>query len=108
MAGFSRISQAVEQLSRSPLFADVSQGELSRVRPAPQLIHLAAGQTLMRQGDTDTNYYVLVKGRLSVFVRDANGAIIAQGHVYPGEGVGEMALLMSEPRSATVVARLDS
>src|ERR1700739_399251 len=100
MAGFSSISPKIEQLSRSPLFADVAQGELSRVRPAPELVRLPAGQTLIRQGDTDTDYYVLVKGRLSVFVRDGKGAVIARGRVYPGEGVGEMALLMNEPRSA--------
>jgi NTE family protein len=107
MAGLSSVSPAIQQLSRSPLFADVDQQELSRVRPAPELIHLPAGETLMHQGDTDTDYYVLVKGRLSVFVRDNKGAIVARGRVYPGEGIGEMALLMNEPRSATVVARLD-
>jgi predicted acylesterase/phospholipase RssA len=72
------------------------------------MIRLKAGETLIRQGDTDSDYYVLISGRLAVFVRDGQGAVVARGRVSPGESVGEMALLLDEPRSATVVARLDS
>jgi predicted acylesterase/phospholipase RssA len=108
MSPSSRTSRAIEQLSRSALFAGLSEQDLTAVRPVPEIICLTAGQTLMRQGDMDTDYYVLVKGRLSVVVRDGQGAIIARGRVVPGEGVGEMALMMNEPRSATVNATVDS
>src|ERR1700733_3201872 len=98
----STTARAIRQLSRSTLFAGISEQDLSAVRPTPEMILLTAGQTLMRQGDTGTDYYVLVKGRLSVLVKDGQGAIVARGRVVPGEGVGEMGLLMNEPRSATV------
>ncbi len=108
MAGFSPPSRAIQYLRRSTLLSEVSEDDLRRVHPAPEIVRLSAGQTLIRQGDSDYDYYVLVAGRLAVFVRDGLGTVIARGRVHPGEGVGEMALLMNEPRSATVVARLDS
>lgn len=104
----SATSRAIRQLSRSTLFAGITEQDLIAVRPAPEMILLPAGQTLMRQGDTGTDYYVLVKGRLSVLVKNGQGAIVARGRVVPGEGVGEMGLLMNEPRSATVAGTVDS
>lgn len=108
MGGFGPASRAIQFLMRSTLLSEVSEEDLSRVNPPPEIVHLPAGKTLIRQGDTDCDYYVLIAGRLSVIVRDDRGKIVARGRVRPGEGVGEMALLMDEPRSATVIARLDS
>lgn len=101
-------NRAIKQLRKSPLLAGVSEEALLKIEPPPEIIRLRAGETLIRQGDTDSDYYVLIAGRLKVFIRNAHGGIAATGFVRPGEGVGEMALLMNEPRTATVVARLDS
>ena len=100
--------QAIEYLKRSPLLADVCEEDLRNIQPPPEIIKLAAGEILMRQGDTDCDYYLLLEGRLTVIVRDTEGTVVARGGVHPGEGVGEMAMMMNEPRSATVTARLDS
>jgi NTE family protein len=70
------------------------------------MISLGAGETLIRQGDQNTDYFLLVSGRLRVF-REQDGLRNPIGNVFPGEGVGEMALLLNEPRYATVMARLD-
>lgn len=108
IAEFGSMMQAIEYLKRSPLLAEVCEEDLRNIQPPPEIIKLAAGETLMRQGDTDSDYYLLIEGRLTVIVRDAEGTIVARGSVHPGEGVGEMAVMMNEPRSATVIARLDS
>jgi NTE family protein len=71
------------------------------------MISLRAGETLIRQGDQNTDYFLLVSGRLREF-REQDGLLTLIGNVIPGEGVGEMALLSDEPRNTTVMARLDS
>ena len=68
---------------------------------------VSGGTVLFRQAEPAHDAYMLVAGRLGVFLDSGTGMrLIAQ--VAPGELVGEMALISSEPRSATVVALRDS
>jgi NTE family protein len=68
---------------------------------------VSGGTVLFRQADPAQDAYILVAGRLGVFLDSGTGMrLIAQ--IAPGELVGEMALISSEPRSATVVALRDS
>src|SRR5436305_13438923 len=48
-----------------------------------------------------------MSGRLCAF-NEEDGKLKPLGVIHPGDGLGEIALLTNEPRSATVVARLDS
>ncbi len=99
--------RAIRYLSRSPLLQGVSEEVLRIIEPPPEMISLKAGDTLIRQDEESTDYFVLVSGRLRVF-NEQDGRLTPIGVVLPGEGVGEMALLTNEPRMATVIARLDS
>lgn len=71
-------------------------------------IFLPGGDTLTRRGDPGDSVYILVNGRLRVFVQDEEGREKAVGEVARGQVVGEMALLTDAPRSATVRAIRDS
>ena len=62
-----------------------------------------AGETVMTEGDPGTEAYVVERGHLDVRRRDA-----ALARLGPGDWVGEMSLLLDEPRSATVVATTDA
>src|SRR5215471_17852225 len=99
--------RAIHYLVRSPLLQGVSERVLRLTTPPPEMISLRAGETLIRQGDQNTDYFLLVSGRLRVY-REQDGLMTLIGNVIPGEGVGEMALLSDEPRNTTVMARLDS
>ncbi len=60
---------------------------------------LVAGETLINEGDTTGNLYVLVEGRL--MVRRGGEDFIAIDT--PGACVGEMAVLLEGPHTANVV-----
>ena len=62
-----------------------------------------AGETVMTEGDPGTEAYVVERGFLDVRRGDA-----ALARLGPGDWVGEMGLLLDEPRSATVVAATDA
>jgi CRP/FNR family transcriptional regulator, cyclic AMP receptor protein len=64
-------------------------------------VRLAPGQTLFREGDTGDCMYVLLEGLADVFV----GEILVESAT-PGALLGEMALVDSSPRTATVVATM--
>jgi len=71
-------------------------------------VEVAAGQTLMTQGDPADAMYLSISGRLRAYVRDTDGVEHMVREMARGQIVGEMSLYTDEPRSATVVAIRDS
>ena len=73
-----------------------------------ELLTVAAGGVLMRQGEAADSLYLVVVGRMRVTIRrdDGTDSVVAE----PGRGelLGEIALITNEPRSATVTAVRDS
>jgi hypothetical protein len=86
-----------------PLFAELSTPPLEGLARALVPVTVPAGTELIRQGDPGDAYYAIAAGEL-----DAT----QDGHFLRrcgrGEGVGEIALLRSIPRTATVVAYTDA
>jgi len=99
---------AVELLLNSELLEGVPEEVLRTLHPRPELISISAGETLIRQDEVGAAFYLLVYGRLRVFVEDETGVARRVGEVLPGEGVGEMSLLTEDLTSATVRAMHDS
>ena len=65
---------------------------------------MSPGETLFRQGDAGDRLYVVLRGRLCALIASDDGTVQRLGEVGPGELVGETALLLGAPRSATVEA----
>jgi NADH dehydrogenase len=67
--------------------------------------HFEPGQTVFREGELGDRVYFLLAGRAQVVRRRAKGADLTEqilATLGPGECFGEMALLESAPRNATV------
>jgi serine/threonine-protein kinase len=63
----------------------------------------AAGTLILREGDAGDAAYMIVSGRCRVF-RNVDGRDETLGTMEPGEVFGEMAILLDEPRAASVEA----
>jgi RND family efflux transporter MFP subunit len=98
---------AVELLAETEILAGVPVDRLRHLDPPPARLTIKAGETLIEQGQEGEAFYLLVHGRLRVFVSGIDGANRQVGEVLPGEGVGEMSLLTGETTSATVRAMHD-
>jgi CRP/FNR family transcriptional regulator, cyclic AMP receptor protein len=92
----------VQRLSQVQLFKSCSKRELTRIAALSNEVDIAAGTVLMRQGDPGQECFVIEKGQAKATVRGKKGRTMG-----PGECFGEMALLHSAPRSATVTAETD-
>ncbi len=90
------------------LFGPLDLDTFAEVEAELTWLHLARGEQLIRQGETDANLYVLISGRLQVAAEDQDRQEQMIGEIVPGESVGEMQLLTGEPRSASVYAIRDS
>jgi CRP-like cAMP-binding protein len=77
---------------------------------AGMVLHrLAPGETVLREGEEGTSFYVVASGKLGVSKRDdAAGGRLVLAHLADGDFFGEMALLSGAPRSATVTAEVES
>ncbi len=82
-----------------PLFARLPLTATERLAGSLEAATFAAGETIMREGDEGDRYLIISTGAVDV---STAGRLTNQ--CGPGEGLGEIALLHSVPRTATVVA----
>jgi small-conductance mechanosensitive channel/CRP-like cAMP-binding protein len=92
-----------EVLSRAALFNGISQGTLEILAGNALLDRFERGDTLIRQGDADSDMFLLVEGAVQVSV-DKNGAEVMVARMRAGDYFGELSLLTGEPRNATIRA----
>jgi CRP/FNR family transcriptional regulator, cyclic AMP receptor protein len=92
----------LERLSQVQLFSGCSKRDLSRIAGVAEEIEVPAGRVLIRQGSLGREAFVIYEGRAKATIRGKGSAKLG-----PGECFGEMALLHSAPRSATVTAETD-
>lgn len=90
-------------LGQVPLFSACTDKELDRLSRHAELVDFQAGQTLMTEGETGHEFFVIVDGEVGV---TAGGDTLAK--LGPGAYVGELALLDPGPRTATVTALRDT
>lgn len=62
------------------------------------------GSTIVSEGDPGRSMYVVYSGTLAVIKQAPSGRIIRMAALAPGDFFGEMTLIETQPRSATVVA----
>src|SRR5262252_6973533 len=96
--------ECVELLAHIPLFCELSRRELRNLADAGIQRDYPAGTTIVEQGETGVGLYVLIKGRAQVEQHLPDGTDRQLSLLGGGDMFGEMALLDSSPRSASVVA----
>jgi CRP-like cAMP-binding protein len=89
----------VEALKRAPLFEGLSKKELALLASVTDDLAVQPGTVLCREGRTGSEFFVIVDGDADV---TQGGKRIAT--LSGGEFVGEIALLTSAKRTATVTA----
>lgn len=77
--------------------------ELEQLSRRAEWLDVAAGQVVVAQGDVGDRFYVIAEGQFTVSI----DGVRRPGTLEPGTGFGEIALLHSVPRTATVAAETD-
>jgi trk system potassium uptake protein len=91
-------------MGRIDFFSPLTVGQVEQILPFVGLYGFDRGQTVFKQGEVGDAFYLVHSG--SVEVRVKQGWLsFAKKVAVLGEGAffGEMALISSEPRSATIV-----
>jgi len=88
------------------LFADCTRSELRQINGLTTLIHLPKDRVLMREGESPREFIIIGSGNAQV-TRETDQGTAVVSTVGDGEILGEMALLMGIPRTATATAQTD-
>jgi CRP-like cAMP-binding protein len=88
----------IEALRKIPFFEDLTSEDLERIARVGHHRTFAAGDAIVTRGGEDPGLFVIVSGTATVEAGGRTHRLTA------GDFVGEMALLASRPRTATVVA----
>ena len=93
----------VERLRATPLFGGLDDALLHRLVDMAEIVDLAAGATLIQEGDQADSLYVVLSGEMDVTKRSGSSDIPV-AHVGPGALQGELAALEGGRRLASVTA----
>jgi CRP-like cAMP-binding protein len=94
----------VQLLRQVPLFADMDTRQIQTLAARMREECYEPGEVLIRQGDEGETFYVVESGCIQTYVtQNGDERLVAERG--PGEFVGEIALLMQVPRTATVRAK---
>ena len=84
------------------LISDLKPQEIESLVDSMETVELSSGEYLFHEGDSGDAAYIIRKGRVRVIKESAGNILLSI--LKPGDLIGEMSLLHSEPRSAGIVA----
>ena len=97
-------------LAAVPFYKSVKQQDLWQFELLLQhsrIVSFEPGEVVLKCGESDSWLYFLLKGQLAVYVGDdLNGQAI--NYITPGEVFGDLAMLVNDQRTATLVADCNS
>jgi CRP-like cAMP-binding protein len=96
------------ELAKIGLFHDLAPGELKQLVPGVAPMRVLKGQTVIERGDTSTDVFCVLAGRLVGVLVSAQGKEVAFAEFRKSAHFGELAALDLGPRSLTVTAAEES
>lgn len=94
-----RLALKRDVLVKMPLFSRLQERELLRIMQVAEVQAFEAGQTVFSEGDRGDELFIVLSGAVEI---SRMGSVLSEAG--PGDHIGEMALIRSMPRSATVKA----
>ncbi len=97
----------IEDVKNLSIFSGLNDNEINDILYRCSTKEINARDFLFHQGDRGDDMYILLKGQVEVLV-DSNGELARITTLGEGSVIGELAVLTSENRTATIRATEDS
>lgn len=104
----TRNPRVLESLRKVEIFAGLADEELMMVAELCHAMRAPASKTIFSEGDEGSEIYIILDGCVRVMINtrrpDGEVTLSTINSLYSGQCFGEMTLLSSAPRSATISA----
>ncbi len=98
------LARVLPLLGQSPMFRGLTPEQLSQVAAHATLCTFVEGEVIMEQGEPSDSFFVLLSGDVSIRVTHPGVQPLEVAAFSPVTAIGEIGLLLAQPRSATAVA----
>lgn len=102
--GLDWVERAEQALTQVPLFSGLDGVVCREIVSQGRLQCVSRGAVVVTEGDAPKGLYLVLSGRLKVFLNDDAGREVVLTIEESGSAFGEISLLDEEPRSASVAA----
>jgi predicted acylesterase/phospholipase RssA/CRP-like cAMP-binding protein len=100
--------RVLDVLRASSIFGSLDEAVLRDLCRFLVLHVVPGGHIVYREGDPANTMFFVISGRLRVSRRGAGGELLLYNEIRPGESVGEVGLILQQPRAANITALRDS
>lgn len=100
------LNDEVDALRNVPLFAKMEPSKLKLLAFTSERLTFPAGQELFHQGDPGDAAYIILNGRADIVIDTPSGEL-GVAKVGRNDFIGEIAILIDVPRTATVRAETE-
>jgi len=98
------IQRETEALGKVPLFSKLEQSKLKLLAFTSELQTYEEGEVVFNEGDAADCAFVIIDGEADIYA-NADGAQVVVGTLQANQLLGELGVLTSSPRSATIHAK---
>jgi predicted acylesterase/phospholipase RssA len=100
--------QIMNFLSSMRLFSQFNASIIQKIVSFLKIVNIKRGSVLMKENEAGNSMYFVFGGRLKATITEDDGSETLIGEIGQGEIIGEIALILGEPRIATIRALRDS
>ena len=97
-----------ETLRKTPLFSGLDDADIDQVAAQTSLRQYPKNSVIVNQGDDTDSFYIIIKGKVDVFLHNDKGKEIIINTLGECESFGELAPLGGIPRQASIITTEDS
>eukprot|EP00928_Gymnodinium_smaydae_P040262 TRINITY_DN27329_c0_g1_i1.p1 TRINITY_DN27329_c0_g1~~TRINITY_DN27329_c0_g1_i1.p1 ORF type:complete len:446 (+),score=98.38 TRINITY_DN27329_c0_g1_i1:117-1340(+) len=102
-ASSKRVQQHMAFLEKVSLFQSLDNAQRNQLIDALKPETYGRNEYVMRQGDAGSTFYIVEEGTLAALKESPNGSVARVKDYAVGDYFGELALLRSQPRAASVI-----
>jgi CRP/FNR family cyclic AMP-dependent transcriptional regulator len=100
------IQRETEALGKVPLFSKLEQSKLKLLAFTSELQTYEDGETVFREGEAADRTFVILDGEANIYAKTkADGGEVVVGTLQENQLLGELGVLTTSPRSATIRAK---
>ena len=92
-----------DMLKNVALFAALDEKALQAIAQHAVNRTYPKNSVVINEGDNSDSLYIILSGKVKVYLSDENGKEIIIGIQQPGDYFGELALIDEEPRAASIM-----